>query len=52
MPVSDESRQLPWVLVIDDDAISREVLAMMIEIHGFPIETAESGQRALELLTN
>ena len=48
---SDEpNRQLPGILLIDDDAISREVLAMMLDMHGFPVDSAEDGKQALELL--
>lgn len=43
-------RQLPRVLLIDDDPISREVVAMMLEIHSFTVETADSGEEALALL--
>jgi len=43
-------RQLPRILLIDDDPISREVVAMMLEIHSFAVETAESGEAALALL--
>jgi CheY-like chemotaxis protein len=50
MPSSRTLRQLPRILVIDDDAISREVVAMMLEIHSFAVETAESGEAALALL--
>jgi CheY-like chemotaxis protein len=38
------------MLLIDDDEISREVLSMMLEMHGFPIDTAENGTHALETL--
>jgi CheY-like chemotaxis protein len=48
---SDEpSRLLPKVLLIDDDLITREVLAMMLEMHGFAVDLAEDGKQALELL--
>ena len=50
MSSSRTVRQLPRILVIDDDAISREVVAMMLEIHSFAVETAESGEAALTLL--
>jgi CheY-like chemotaxis protein len=39
------------LLVIDDDAISREVLQMTLEMHGFAVETAEDGATALALLS-
>jgi CheY-like chemotaxis protein len=41
---------LPRILLIDDDPISREVLAMMLEAHGFPVQPAEDGQQALTAL--
>jgi CheY-like chemotaxis protein len=41
---------LPPVLLIDDDAISRDVLAMMLEMHGVAVESAEDGPHALSLL--
>jgi CheY-like chemotaxis protein len=40
------------ILLIDDDAISREVLQMMLEMHGFAVETAEDGPEALAWLTD
>jgi len=43
-------RQLPRILLIDDDPISREVVAMMLEIHSFAVETANSGEDALAVL--
>jgi CheY-like chemotaxis protein len=52
MPISSASQpaSLPPLLLIDDDAISREVLQMTLEIHGFELETAEDGAEALSLL--
>ncbi len=44
------SSPLPTILLIDDDAISREVLQMTLEMHGFAVETAEDGAAALALL--
>ena len=44
------SSPLPSLLLIDDDAISREVLQMTLEMHGFAVETAEDGAEALALL--
>ena len=43
---------LPRVLLIDDDAISRDVLAMMLEMHGFIVDSAENGNEALGRLEN
>jgi hypothetical protein len=50
MAGSDPNPPLPSILLIDDDAISREVLAMMLEMHGFLVGSAENGAQALELL--
>jgi CheY-like chemotaxis protein len=44
------SSPLPTLLLIDDDAISREVLQMTLEMHGFAVETAEDGATALAKL--
>lgn len=52
MSTSNPNRQLPGILLIDDDAISREVLSMMLEMHGFPVASAEDGKQALALLEN
>jgi CheY-like chemotaxis protein len=41
------STALPRLLLIDDDEISRDVLSMMLEVHGFPVDTAEDGAHAL-----
>jgi CheY-like chemotaxis protein len=35
------------VLVIDDDAVSREVLALLLARHGYSVEAVESGDAAL-----
>jgi CheY-like chemotaxis protein len=50
MSPSSTNRPLPRVLLIDDDAISREVLSMMLEMHGLPVDSAEDGKQALELV--
>jgi CheY-like chemotaxis protein len=47
---ADPSKPLPRLLLIDDDFISREVLALVLETYGFPIESAADGAEALELL--
>jgi len=36
-------------LVVDDEAISRQITAKMIEAQGFEVETAQDGQEALSL---
>jgi CheY-like chemotaxis protein len=35
------------ILVVDDDAVSREVIALHLEAAGYAVETAESGDAAL-----
>ena len=52
MSPSSTIRPLPRVLLIDDDAISREVLSMMLEMHGLPVDSAEDGTQALEFVEN
>jgi CheY-like chemotaxis protein/HPt (histidine-containing phosphotransfer) domain-containing protein len=43
---------LPRLLLIDDDPISREVLSMLLAMHGFPVDSTEDGAQALEFLQN
>jgi CheY-like chemotaxis protein len=43
--------ELPTVLLIDDDMVSREVLATMLTMSGYAVHTAEEGSAALDLLT-
>lgn len=38
------------VLVIDDDALSREVLVLLLEVAGYTAESADSGEAGLSLL--
>lgn len=38
------------ILVVDDDALSREVLALLLEHAGYAVETADSGSAAVERL--
>ena len=40
------------ILVIDDDAMSRDLLAVLLEGEGYAVLTAESGDAALSLLGN
>jgi CheY-like chemotaxis protein len=43
-----EARQMPvQVLVVDDDALSREVLALLLDGAGYSVEAADSGDAAL-----
>jgi CheY-like chemotaxis protein len=43
-------RELPVVLLIDDDLVSREVSATLLTMSGYSVHTAESGPKALEML--
>lgn len=44
------SRDLPTVLIIDDDLISREVMATVLTMTGYTIHTAAQGEDAIALL--
>jgi CheY-like chemotaxis protein len=44
-------RELPVVLLIDDDLVSREVTATVLTMNGYTVHTAESGADSLEMLT-
>ncbi len=44
------NRELPTVLLIDDDMISREVIATILTLNGYTLHTAEDGAQSLELL--
>ena len=43
-------RNLPTVLLIDDDMISREVIATILTLNGYLLHTAEDGASSLEML--
>ncbi len=42
--------ELPTLLLIDDDMVSREVMATVLTMTGYSVHTAASGDSALELL--
>jgi CheY-like chemotaxis protein/HPt (histidine-containing phosphotransfer) domain-containing protein len=42
--------ELPTVLLIDDDLVSREVMATVLAISGYDVHTASGGEASLELL--
>src|SRR3954447_444598 len=44
------SRDLPSVLIIDDDMVSREVMATVLTMTGYIIHTAAQGEDAVALL--
>jgi CheY-like chemotaxis protein len=43
-------KEIPTILVVDDEAEIREILAIHIERCGFQVVEAEDGQRALEVI--
>ncbi|MGA2560353.1 MAG: response regulator [Terracidiphilus sp.] len=43
-------QELPTVLLIDDDMVSREVMATMLTMSGYPVHTAADGSTALDVL--
>jgi len=45
-----QKHELPTVFLIDDDLISREVIATVLTLHGHMVHTAETGDGALEML--
>jgi CheY-like chemotaxis protein/HPt (histidine-containing phosphotransfer) domain-containing protein len=45
-----ESRRLPTVLIIDDDLVSREVMATVLTMSGYTVHTAASGAESLKML--
>jgi CheY-like chemotaxis protein len=42
--------QLPTILVIDDDMVSREVLATVLTLNGYTVHAAADGEASLKLL--
>jgi len=42
--------ELPIVLLIDDDLVSREVTATLLTMTGYTVHTAEDGDRAVKML--
>jgi len=44
------SKQLPTVLLIDDDMVSREVMAVVLTMGGYTVHTAVNGPAALDSL--
>jgi CheY-like chemotaxis protein len=45
-----EKHELPKILLIDDDLVSREVIATVLTMHGHMVHTAEDGPASLQLL--
>jgi len=46
----NDRRELPIVLLIDDDLVSREVIATILTLHGYIVHTAPDGAASLEML--
>jgi CheY-like chemotaxis protein len=46
-----EKHELPTILLIDDDLVSREVIATLLTLHGHMVHTADNGEAALKMLT-
>ena len=42
-----KGRRLPTILLIDDDMVSREVVATVLTMSGYSVHTASSGGEAL-----
>ena len=45
-----EKHELPTILLIDDDLVSREVIATVLTLHGHMVHSAEDGNQALQIL--
>lgn len=45
-----EKNELPTILLIDDDLVSREVIATVLTLHGHMVHSAEDGDEALQIL--
>jgi len=45
-----EKNELPTILLIDDDLVSREVIATVLTLHGHLVHSAEDGDDALRIL--
>jgi CheY-like chemotaxis protein len=50
MPYFNAPRQCSTLLLIDDDAVVREVLSTMLGLSGYTVHTAADGARSLEML--
>ena len=45
-----EKHELATILLIDDDLVSREVIATVLTLHGHMVHSAEDGNQALQIL--
>ncbi|UWZ83967.1 response regulator [Occallatibacter riparius] len=50
MPGIHPNRRLPSVLIIDDDMVSREVMATILTMSGYLVQTASGGDESLAVL--
>ena len=50
MPHETAHRQLPVLLLIDDDEISREVVGTLLSLSGYAVDSAADGEAAFEML--
>jgi len=41
---------LPEILLVDDDLVSREVTATVLTMNGYPVHTADKGEEAVKML--
>ncbi len=48
-PLFDSSKDVPWVLAVDDHPINRDLLSRQIKLLGLRVETVENGQTALTM---
>jgi len=47
-----KENDLPTIFLIDDDIVSREVIATVLTLHGHAVHTADNGKAALEMLAS
>lgn len=47
-----KENERPTILLIDDDIVSREVIATVLTLHGHSVHTADNGEAALETLAS
>lgn len=50
MQANDPGKSLPRILVVDDSVVERNLFVHMVAKWGYPVEFAESGQQAIELI--
>jgi CheY-like chemotaxis protein len=52
MPVADEKRIMSKVLVVDDEVVIADTLAMILNQSGFEARSVYSGEKAVELASS